>query len=469
MKRLPCCWTIGWYAERAWRLLKPTSRISCSAGPWPLPRGVLGFWRLWPPPDSSSSSCAMTGAALPESSTRAPRMRIQSLMKASALRRAFTARSLSPRGARQRQRTSRAAGLSSAPGAASLDAMADFDFDRVFERRTSDSNKWRKYPADVLPLWVADMDFPSPPAVVQVLRARVEQGFFGYLMEKPELHEVVAERLAKRYDWRVSPDAIVPLPGVIAGFNLALRALTSPGDGLLVQTPVYPPILRAAGNHGLTRDEHALTRGAGGRYTVDLDTFARALRERTRAFLLCNPHNPVGRVFERADLEGMAAACARRDVWIIADEIHCDLLLDGRRHLPLATLSPEINVLGHVAAVAAYREGDAWLQALLQYLEANRDFLVTEVPRRLPGVTLAAAEATYLAWLDCREARIPGGDPFTFFLERAKVALNDGRLFGPGGDGFVRLNFGVPRSLLAEGLQRMARALAAPDATPTHS
>jgi len=384
--------------------------------------------------------------------------------------------------------------------------MANFDFDRVFDRRTSDSNKWRKYPADVLPLWVADMDFPSPPAVVQALRARVEQGFFGYLMEKPELHEVVAERVAKRYDWRVSPDAIVPLPGVIAGFNLALRALTSPGDGLLVQTPVYPPILRAAGNHGLTRDEHALTRGAGGRYTVDLDTFARALRERTRAFLLCNPHNPVGRVFERADLEGMAAACARRDVWIIADEIHCDLLLDGRRHLPIATLSPEIeartvtlmapsktfnlpglkcavaivpdatvrerltaavadlvpkiNVLGHVAAVAAYREGDAWLQALLQYLEANRDFLVTEVPRRLPGVTLAAAEATYLAWLDCREARIPGGDPFTFFLERAKVALNDGRLFGPGGDGFVRLNFGVPRSLLAEGLQRMARALA---------
>jgi cystathionine beta-lyase len=211
-------------------------------------------------------------------------------------------------------------------------------------------------------------------------------------------------------------------------------------------------------------------------------------------------------VFERADLEGMAAACARRDVWIIADEIHGDLVLDGRRHLPIATLSPEIeartvtlmapsktfnlpglkcavavvpnaavrerlaaavtdlvpkiNVLGHVAAVAAYREGDAWLQALLQYLEANRDFLVTEVPRRLPGVTLAAAEATYLAWLDCREARIPGGDPYTFFLERAKVALNDGRLFGPGGDGFVRLNFGAPRWLLADGLERMARALA---------
>jgi cystathionine beta-lyase len=382
-----------------------------------------------------------------------------------------------------------------------------FDFDRVIDRRASDSNKWRKFPADVLPLWVADMDFASPPAVVQALRARVDHGFFGYLMERPELHEVVAERVAKRYGWRVSPDTVVPLPGVIAGFNLALRALTTRGDGLLVQTPVYPPILRAAGNHGLTRDEHALTRGRDGRYSVDLDTFARALGPRTRAFLLCNPHNPVGRVFERAELEGMAAACAQRDVWIIADEIHGELLLDDRRHVPIATLSPEIeartvtfmapsktfnlpglkcavaivpnaslrerlavavadlvpkiNVLGHAAAVAAYRDGDAWLEALLDYLEDNREVLIRELPRRLPGVRMAAPEATYLAWLDCRDARIPGGDPYTFFLERAKVALNDGRLFGAGGEGFVRLNFGCPRALLTEALDRMARALTA--------
>jgi cysteine-S-conjugate beta-lyase len=378
-----------------------------------------------------------------------------------------------------------------------------FDFDRVIDRRTSDSNKWRKYATDVLPLWVADMDFASPPAVVQALRARVDQGFFGYLMEKPELHEVVAERVAKRYGWHVSPEAVMPLPGVIAGFNLALRALTAPGDGLLVQTPVYPPILRAAGNHGLTRDEHALTRGASGRYAVDVEAFSRALGPRTRAFLLCNPHNPVGRVFERAELEAMAAACARRDVWIIADEIHCDVLLDGRRHVPIATLSPEIeartitfmapsktfnlpglkcavaivpnaavrdrltaavadlvpkiNVLGHAAAVAAYREGDAWLEALLGYLESNRDFLLKEVPRRLPGVTLAAPEATYLAWLDCRGTGL--ADPYTVFLERAKVALNDGRLFGSGGEGFVRLNFGCPRALLSEALTRMQQAL----------
>jgi cysteine-S-conjugate beta-lyase len=384
--------------------------------------------------------------------------------------------------------------------------MADSHFDRVVDRRASDSNKWHKFPADVLPLWVADMDFPSPPAVVDALRARVEHGFFGYLREHNELPAVVAERLAKRYGWRVSPEAVVALPGVIAGFNQALRALTSPGDGLLVQTPVYPPILRAAGNHGLRRDEHALTRGADGRHAVDLETFGASFRDRTRAFLLCNPHNPVGRLYGRTELEGMAAACLRRDVAIVADEIHCDLLLDGRQHVPIASLAPEIeqrtitlmapsktfnlpglkcavgivpdpelrqrfvaagadlvpkiNLLGYIAAVAAYREADAWLDELLAYLADNRDFLVEQVRTRLPGVVVAPPEATYLAWLDCRAAAPAAADPYTFFLERARVALSDGSAFGPGGAGFVRLNFGCPRTLLAQGLERMRAALA---------
>jgi cysteine-S-conjugate beta-lyase len=381
--------------------------------------------------------------------------------------------------------------------------MTPFDFDRLPARRDSDSNKWRKFPADVLPLWVADMDFASPPAVVAALHARVEHGFFGYLTEAPELREVVAERLAKRFGWRVEPEAVVPVPGVNAGVNLAVRALTRPGDGLLVQTPIYPPLLRAAGNHGLTRHGHLLTRGAEGRYSVDTEGFVRTIRPETRAFLLCNPHNPVGRLFERRELEAMASACLRHDLWIIADEIHSDLVFDGRQHTPIATLSseveqrtvtflapsktfnipglkcavavapsaalrerlaaaaadlvPKINVLGHTAAVAAYREGDPWLQALLRYLEDNRDFLAREVSSRLPGVRMGIPEATYLAWLDCGDTGL--ADPYTFFLEQARVALNDGKAFGPGGEGFVRLNFGCPRPLLAEGLSRMAAAL----------
>jgi len=384
---------------------------------------------------------------------------------------------------------------------------AVFDFDRVIDRRATDSNKWRKFGPDVLPLWVADMDFPSPPAVLTALQARVAHGFFGYLMEHPELPAVVAERVTKRYGWRVSPEAVVLIPGVNVANNFACSALAAPGEGLLLQTPAYPPILRATSNLGRMQERHVLDRDAAGRYVVDLDAFGAAITPRTKAFVLCNPHNPVGRVYTRTELEGMAAACLRRGLWIVADEIHCDLLLDGRTHVPMASLSPEVeartitfmapsktfnlpglkcavaivpnatlrerlttamgdlmskpNILGHTAAVAAYREGDEWLEALLRYLAANRDVLADYVRTKLPGVTVAPIEGTYLAWLDCRGARIPGGDPYTFFLERAKVAFNDGKLFGPGGDGFVRLNFGCPRSLLTEGLERMRRALSA--------
>jgi cystathionine beta-lyase len=382
-----------------------------------------------------------------------------------------------------------------------------YDFDRVIERRSTASNKWRKYPADVLPLWVADMDFMSPEPVVRALRERVEHGVYGYGFEEPEFAQVFVDRLQKRYGWTVSPEAVVMIAGVIPGFNVACHALTKPGDGLLMQVPVYPPILRSPGNHELTRDEVPLARDRDGRYAVDLDAFRGAIHARTRAFLLCNPHNPVGRVFTRDELMGMARICLERDLPIIADEIHCDLLYQGQRHVPMASLGPEIerrtitlmapsktfnlaglkvsvavipnaslrerflaargdyvqaqvNVLGYAAAFAAYRDGDAWLGELMRYLEANRDYLADYVRRHLPGVTMTPPEGTYLAWLDCRNAGPAAADPFTFFLERAKVAFNDGALFGRGGQGFVRLNFGSPRSILTEGLERMRRALA---------
>jgi cystathionine beta-lyase len=381
------------------------------------------------------------------------------------------------------------------------------DFDTVVDRRQTESSKWRKYPADVLPLWVADMDFASPEPVVRALRERVEHGVYGYGFEEPEFAQVFVDRLQKRYGWKVSPEAVVMIPGVIPGFNVACHALTKPGDGLLMQVPVYPPILRAPGNHELSRDEAPLARDRDGRYTPDLDAFRAAIHARTRAFLLCNPHNPVGRVFTRDELAGMAQICLERDLAIIADEIHCDLLYQGQRHIPIASLGPEIeqrtitlmapsktfnlaglkvsvavipnaslrerflaargdyvqaqvNVLGYAAAFAAYRDGDAWLGELLRYLEANRDYLADYVRRHLPGVTMTPPEGTYLAWLDCRGAGAAAADPFTFFLERAKVAFNDGALFGRGGQGFVRLNFGSPRSILTEGLERMRRALA---------
>ena len=379
------------------------------------------------------------------------------------------------------------------------------DFDRVIDRRPTESSKWHKYPPDVLPLWVADMDFRSPEPVIRALRERVEHGVFGYGVEQSEFYEVFLDRLQTRYGWRVSPEAILVIPGVIPGFNLAARALTTAGDGLLLQTPVYPPIRRVPGNVGLTSDEMELERQPDGRYAIDFERFEAAIGERTRMFLLCNPHNPVGRVFRRDELERTAEVCLRRGLLICADEVHCELTFSRQQHVPIASLDAEIaartitlmapsksfnlpglkcavaiipnaslreqfvaarldlvravNVLGYTAALAAYRDGQPWLDALLRYLEANRDFVVESVRSKLPGVSAASPEATYLAWLDCREADLPDGDPYTFFLDKARVALNDGKTFGRGGAGFVRLNFACPRATLAEGLDRMRHAL----------
>lgn len=385
--------------------------------------------------------------------------------------------------------------------------MSSYDFDRLVDRRQTESSKWRKYPPDVLPLWVADMDFASPEPVVRALRERVEQGFFGYGAEQPEFFEVIVDRLLKRYGWRVAPEAILHIPGVIPGFNLACRALASPGHGLVLQTPMYPPIRRAPDNCQLLRQEAPLARQADGRYTIDFDILTATVDQRTRLFMLCNPHNPVGRVWDRQELSRLAEICLARNLAIVADEIHCDLIYEGRRHVPIASLAPEVaqrtitlmapsktfnlpglksaiviipdpalrerfvacqmdlvravNILGYTATLAAYRDGQPWLDALLRYLEANRDFVVGYVNANLPGVSVAPPEGTYLAWLDCREAPGAKDNPYAFFLERAKVALNDGAAFGAPGRGFVRLNFGCPRALLAEALERMRQALIA--------
>lgn len=384
-----------------------------------------------------------------------------------------------------------------------------YDFDRIIDRRHTDSAKWTHYADDVLPLWVADMDFISPEPVIRALREYVEQGLFGYALSAPkELREVIVERLARLYGWKVSPDALVFSAGVVVGYDQACHALLGPADSLLIQTPVYPPFLNAAKWAGAESQEMELTRGADGYYTVDLDRFVGAITEHTRAFLLCNPHNPVGRVFTPAELTAMAELCLRHDLTILSDEIHCDLIYSGYRHTPIASLAPEIeartvtviapsktynipglgcavaiipdkelrkryqdahkglsghvNSLGYVGALAAYRDGNPWLDACLRYLEANRDFVYQYVAEKLPQLAVSPLEGTYLAWLDCRQAGLPAGiAPGKFFLEQAKVALNEGAAFGKGGEGFVRLNFGCPRAILEEALERMRAALAA--------
>ena len=379
-----------------------------------------------------------------------------------------------------------------------------YDFDGRTNRRRSDSLKWNQYDDDVLPMWVADMDFRAPDPVIRAMHERVDHGVFGYGWVPPDLGEVIVERLQRLYDWQVSPEALVFLPGAVTSFNLVCHAMGAPGDGVLMQTPIYFPMLWAPSGAGLTNDEMELTRVPDGSYAIEFGLFERAITDRTRIFMLCNPHNPIGRVFRREELEQMAEICLRHDILICSDEIHCDLVFQGSRHVPIATLAPEVadrtitlmapsktfnlpglkcsvaivqnaelrkklqdthmglvhgvNVMGVAAAVAAYREGQPWLDELLRYLEANLDLLVEYVGAHLPGISMSRPEATYLAWLSCHEAGIPG-KPDEFFLNEARVAFNDGAIFGRGGEGFVRLNFGCRRSMLAEALDRMKNAL----------
>ncbi len=377
-------------------------------------------------------------------------------------------------------------------------------FDEVPSRRETESIKWRFFDEDVLPMWVADMDFYSPEPVIRALRARVEHGVFGYPDDMPDLQQAIVERLERLYNWRVMPEDVVLMPGVVSGLNLACHAYARPGGGVLIQTPVYPPFLSAPANAGLRRDQMQLTQLADGSYEIDFDAFEAAINDQTAMFILCNPHNPVGRVFRQDELARMAEICLRHNVLICSDEIHCDLIFDHRHHIPVATLDPEIarhsitlmapsktfniaglecsfavipdagmrkqyqqarqgmvgsvNLMGLVAGLAAYRYGQPWLDSLLAYLQANRDWLYDAVHSRMPGVQMSRPEGTYLAWLDFRTAGL-AGCPQEFFLKEARVGLNDGAMFGAGGEGFVRLNFGCPRSMLEETVERMCAAM----------
>lgn len=381
---------------------------------------------------------------------------------------------------------------------------AEFNFDQIIERRNSDSIKWRIYPQDVLPLWVADMDFISPPAVLEALHRRVDHGVFGYGMPSKELRQVVVDRMARLYNWQIAPESIVFLPGIVTGLNQYCHAFKHLNSGVIVQKPVYPPFLSAPGNAGLQLVDAPLMRIASGRYEMDFDALEDQMRCGTRLFILCNPHNPVGRVFILAELERVAELCIKYDVMLCSDEIHCDLLFPGHPHIPIASLSPEIerrtltfmapsktynvagldcavaiipdpdlrkqfdkgnqglvphvNIMGLTAALAAFSGGDDWLQAVLAYLEDNQNFLLEYIQNNLPELEVFPAEGTYLSWIDCRKANLPE-DPAKFFLQECKVGLNNGTDFGESGTGFVRLNYGCPRSTLHEALDRMAAGI----------
>ncbi len=381
------------------------------------------------------------------------------------------------------------------------------DFNRVIDRRNSECIKWNRFDEDVLPLWVADTDFKCPEAVISALHERVNHGIFGYGAPQKELNQTVVQRLKRLYDWDVEETEIGYVPGIVTGFNAAIRTFCEPGEAVIYQTPAYPPFIDAPNSARLRGVQNPLLQQQDGSYYLDFDRFEQQLiSENVRAFILCNPQNPTGRVFTREELTQLAEICLRHKVLIISDEIHCDILYDGHKHIPIASLSPEVaantitfmapsktfniaglhasvyiiqnpelmakfhefcsglvgcpGVLALTAAHAAYAEGDEWLFEQNHYLQENRDFLDDALRTQLAGIRWKKPEATFLGWLDCSELGLTEA-PYEFFLREARVGLNEGLTFGPQCRDFVRFNFGTTRANMQEAVNRMQAALAA--------
>ena len=386
-----------------------------------------------------------------------------------------------------------------------------FDSLSVERLRERPSVKWRHFSEDVLPCWVADMDFPPAESVRQAIADYAMAGDLGYPPKSglDGLFEAVCGRLEDRHGLSVEPDDLQMMAGIIPGLYLAVRTLAGPGEGVIVQPPIYPPFMAAVENSGRETIYNPMVLGPGG-WEFDFEGLEAAITPSTRLLMLCSPQNPTGRVFTRAELERLAEIVLRHRLWVVSDELHADLSLEGT-FIPFASLSEEIaqrtltlygptkafniaglkigfavsrnrwlmerirtagtglvvpgNALAQAATLAAYRQGDEWLERTLDYLRENRQFLVDYVSRELPGVALTPPQGTYLAWLDFEAAELPG-PASEFLLQEAKVGLNSGADFGPAEgfepslDRFVRLNFATSRAILESALERIRDALA---------
>lgn len=382
-----------------------------------------------------------------------------------------------------------------------------YNFDELVPRRGSNSYKWDSAGSeDVLPMWVADMDFRTAPAVVEALRKRVEHGIFGYVKVPTAYYDAIGDWFKRRHSWRVEKDWILFTTGVVPALSAIIKALTHPGDKVLVQTPVYNCFFSSIRNDECEMVANPLIY-RNGAYSIDFDDLEKkAADPRVKLLLLCNPHNPAGRVWTRHELTRIGEICLRNDVFVVADEIHCELVYPGHQYIPFASISEdflhssvtctspskafnlaglqvanifaanpavrkkidkalnvnevcEINPFAVEALIAAYNEGEEWLEELRQYLLGNYNYLKRFFEEQLPQFPVLALEGTYLVWVDCSVLKQSSEEIVKRLLEKEMLWVNEGSMYGEAGEGFIRINIACPRQLLIEGLNRIARVL----------
>ena len=385
-----------------------------------------------------------------------------------------------------------------------------YDFDTVLDRWNTNSVKWdgmegRYGTKDAVPMCVADMDFKAPPEVVHALEARASHGIYGYTLRSDSYFEAVVDWMKNRHGFEIEKDWIAHSPGVVSGLGFVVEALTNPGDKVIIQPPVYYPFRRILEVGRRQIVENCLVY-EDGRYTMDYDDVERKAAAGAKMIILCSPHNPVGRVWTRDELVRLGEICLHYNVLIVADEIHGDLIYEGYTHVPFGSISRDYaehsitcmapsktfnlaglqtsnliianqelrdrvnqtitnhfvfgaNVFGVVALEAAYRHGGPWLDALMEYLKGNLNLVMQYIESRIPSIKVIRPEGTYLVWLDCRELGLDVKELDNFMLRKARVALDEGHIFGHGGEGFQRLNIGCPRSVVEQGLVQLEKAM----------
>lgn len=384
-----------------------------------------------------------------------------------------------------------------------------YNFDEAIDRRNTDCVKWDAIQdiyndPDLLPMWVADMDFKAPPEVLEAISQRVEHGILGYNCLSDALYESIIHWVRDRYDWEIKKEWIVFTPGVVAGFNFGIRALTKDAAEVIIQPPVYPPFFNVVKGLGRTLVENPLVMNDE-KYGINYLELANKLKP-SNLLLFCNPHNPVGRVWHKDELNRLQDLVVENDSYIISDEIHCDLAYKDHKHTMIASLSKDIeqrsitliapsktfnlaglftsvaiipneeirgkviklmndsslnhiNIFGLLALEAAYTHGRNWLDALLDYIESNADYVVDYIEQNIKDVEVKKPEGTFLMWLDCRKLGLNHDALHNLMIQEGKILLNDGFTFGTEGDGFLRLNIGCPRETLVEGLKRIEKAI----------